>query len=86
MASALNISRVTLFKAFKEQTGNSPLHYLQEFRINESCRLLRENQNMSIADICKYSAFPNDKYFIRIFKRYIGLTPREYQKQLSCGK
>ncbi len=86
MASALNISRVSLFKAFKEQTGNSPLHHLQEFRIREGCRLLRENQDMSIADICKYSAFPNDKYFIRIFKRFTGLTPGEYRKQATADK
>ncbi|MBP7494175.1 MAG: helix-turn-helix domain-containing protein, partial [Spirochaetales bacterium] len=42
--------------------------------------LLRET-NIPIQDVCDRSGFLNYSYFITYFKKYTGLTPREYRER-----
>ncbi len=66
---------------FKEQTGTTYLKYLNNLRISNACKLLKTGA--SINEISELCGFENDSYFIQLFKKTIGITPKQYQKQLT---
>ena len=64
---------------FKQSTGSSFKEYLNMVRIEESKRLLG-NTDYSIVDIAIAVGFEDQSYFSRVFKKYTGLTPRQYRQ------
>lgn len=63
---------------FKQSIGSSYKEYLNMVRVEESKRLLA-NTDYSIIDIAIATGFENQSYFSKIFKKYTGLTPRQYR-------
>jgi AraC-like DNA-binding protein len=66
-------------KYFKKRTRKTYITFLNELRIEEACKLLREEAEMSIAEIAEYSGFQNISNFNRKFKQLKQTTPREYR-------
>jgi AraC family transcriptional regulator len=71
-----------LFKGFviAEQFGVSPYAYLINQRIEHAKRLLK-NSDSSITDIAFDCGFNSSSQFTNIFKKYVLLTPKEYQNK-----
>lgn len=65
-------------RRFKDQIGISFQEYVQNVRIQESCRLLVES-NKKIAEIATLVGYENIKFFGQVFRNHIGMTPREYR-------
>lgn len=63
---------------FKSSTGSSFKEYLNMVRIEESKRLLA-NTDFSIIDIAVATGFEDQSYFSKVFKKYTGLTPKQYR-------
>jgi len=68
-------------KYFKKRTRKTYITFLNELRIEEACKLLREEAEMSIAEIAENSGFQNISNFNRKFKQLKLMTPREYCNQ-----
>lgn len=74
-----HLSRTALFKLMKELTGMSMVEYVTTLRIDYSMRLLREDKPIGeIAVLCGYG---DQYYFSRVFKKRVGVSPREYREQ-----
>ncbi|MCM3781610.1 response regulator [Neobacillus mesonae] len=69
-----------LGQAFKQQTGKAFREYLNDKRIEEAKRLLRQS-NISIAEVAAHSGYLSADYFISQFKRMTGMAPSQYRKQ-----
>lgn len=65
---------------FKKKTGTTLTHYIQNRRIQAAKMLLAETER-TVSDIGRSVGFENDNYFIKIFKRWCGVTPNEYRKE-----
>ncbi len=65
---------------FKKETGFSFTDYLQNRRLEETCRLLRET-SLPISEIADSVGYQNLKFFGKLFKRFTGLSPGEYRKK-----
>lgn len=65
-------------RLFKDITDHTPIEYLKWFRINRACSLLRET-NERLPDIAEKCGFNDFSYFIKIFRRYKGVTPLKYR-------
>lgn len=63
---------------FKQATGSSFKDYLNYIRIEESKKLLT-NTGDSILDIALAVGFENQSYFTKVFKKYTGMTPKQYR-------
>ena len=63
---------------FKNSTGSAFKEYLNMVRIEESKRLLA-NTDFSIIDIAVATGFEDQSYFSKVFKKYTGLTPKQYR-------
>lgn len=79
IARYAGISRSQLYRAFLNDFGISPHAYLQRYRINEACSLLR-NPNFSIAEVASSVGFDDPLYFSRVFKSIKQTPPSVYQR------
>lgn len=77
LASAMCVSRSVLYRKIKSLSGDSPINFVRQIRLNTASRLLR-NETLSIADIAFNVGIPNTKYFSTLFKKEYGMSPTEY--------
>lgn len=78
LAAMFNVSRVTLFRAFNESLGVSPIEYLDRQRIAKATSLL-SNTSHPIGFVAKACGYCSPKYFMRRFKAVTGTTPTEFR-------
>ena len=78
LAKKLSLNKHYLIKIFKQITGETPIIYLRNLRIDFSKDLLK--QGYSITEAATLSGFNNISYYIRHFKDKNSVTPKEYQK------
>ena len=76
-----NFSVSYLSRKFKEDMGISFTEYLQNERIEQSMRLLA-NTDKKITEIAGFCGYSDMKFFNFIFKKRLGITPREFRKRL----
>lgn len=77
LANKLQVSVTYLSKAFKKQTGIGLLEYIHKIRIDKSKDLLK--QNYSIKEISEMVGYISDISYIKVFKKYEGITPGQYK-------
>lgn len=65
-------------RAFKEDTGVSPMQYLLNIRIKRACELLIET-DMKVGDIAHSVGFSNQQRFNDMFKKQTKMTPMQYR-------
>lgn len=80
VADKLNITPGYLSTYFKEKTGTNFSDYLNDLRISRARELLM-NLELRIQDVASEVGYHNVNSFIRMFKRYTGITPGEYRKR-----
>lgn len=85
VANHLNINRSYLHHIFKSFTNVSVQSYLLDYRIRQSCILLRDT-TMSIRVIAHSVSYDDPLYFSRIFHQKMGMSPSEYRKSNQINK
>ena len=70
-------------KYFKKRTNKTYITFLNELRIEEACKLLQSQKELSVAEVAEASGFQNISNFNRKFKNLKDKTPREYRKTFS---
>jgi AraC-like DNA-binding protein len=81
MSELSNMSPNAFCRYFKSMTGKTFIHFINELKIGEACRLIIEN-DMNFSQICYDVGFDNYSNFIRQFKKIKGLTPKEYKEKI----
>lgn len=78
LAQHAGMSTATLYRLFKRELGMSPVEYIILERIKLAKKLLK-NQDVYIKNVSYETGFDDCNYFIRTFKYYEGITPKQYQ-------
>ena len=65
---------------FRQITLRTPIDYLNYYRI-ECAREQLAATDASITEVALGCGFNDISYFTKTFKKYMGLTPRQYMKQ-----
>ncbi len=65
---------------FRSMTGRTPIDYLNRHRIETACSRIAAGEN-HITEVAYDCGFNDLSYFIRVFKRYKNVTPKQYCKQ-----
>ena len=80
IAASVNISKNTAMRYFAANIGVSPVDYLIKYRIGISCKMLRETSD-KISHIAGCVGYENTSYFCRLFRKYVGVSPKKYREQ-----
>ena len=77
IAEEVGISRVHLHRKMKELTGQTPHDFIRNIRLKQAANLL-SSQNMNITEVMYACGFNNAASFSTIFKKFYGMSPREF--------
>ncbi len=80
VAQEVYISSFYLSSLFKKRTGMNFIDYVIDRRIEKAKQLLNTT-NETIEAISAQVGYGESNYFRRLFKKKVGLTPREYRRQ-----
>lgn len=83
LSDLTGISKYHLLRSFTRQMGISPYSYLEAIRINEAKKLLE--QGVFPLEVALKTGFTDQSHFTNFFKKFIGLTPKQYMK-IFIGK
>jgi len=72
------MSKATFYRSFKKEFGISPLEYILSEKIKNAKQLL-SHPELSIKKVSFECGFNDVNYFVRLFKKMEGITPRQYQ-------
>lgn len=81
-AADMGTSVSTLYNRLRELTGKSIANYIRDIRIQEACKIAKNERNTRVSDIAYRVGFRDAKYFATAFKRITGKQPKEYFAEL----
>jgi AraC-like DNA-binding protein len=84
VAAALGFNADYLGRAFRAAFNETPTDHIHRLRIDRA-RMLFRSTNRSIQGVAADVGFSDDRYFRRIFKRKVGLTPTQFQRLRPSG-
>jgi len=67
---------------FKENTGKTPVSYINSYRVYKACELFRTS-DLSVLEVAYECGFENVGYFIRTFKKQMNMTPLKYKMNIK---
>jgi len=80
LAEAVGLSRSALHERFVSLVGQPPIHYLTQWRMQLSTRLLRET-HATVTSIALDVGYDSEAAFTRAFKRIVGEPPARWRRQ-----
>jgi AraC-like DNA-binding protein len=84
IAGALAFNADYLGRAFRDAFHETPTDYIHRLRIDRA-RMLFRSTDRSIHRVAADVGFSDERYFRRIFKRNVGLTPGQFQRLRPSG-
>ncbi|WHH61122.1 response regulator [Petroclostridium sp. X23] len=85
VAEYVEMSRSYLSLLFKQETGINFSNFLTNYRIEKSKELLT-GSNLKVYEIAEKVGFDNPYYFSRVFKETIGITCKEFKKNINVSE
>jgi len=82
LAKRANLHTDYFSRLFYQHTGERPVRYIHEKRI-ERAQYLMVTTQMTYAEIATQTGFENVFYFSKIFKKITGMSPGNYKKQMN---
>ena len=77
-AAAIGITPNYLSSLFKRQLGQNFMDYVNATKVKYACALLQDGKHM-VYEVSHMLGYDNAYYFTKVFKRYMKMTPTEYQ-------
>ncbi|MBE1440815.1 response regulator transcription factor [Paenibacillus sp. OAS669] len=82
LADQVYLTPSYLSKYFKSETGQTLTEYLISIRIEKAKELLKHHAEMKSYEVGDLVGYPDPAYFNKLFKRIVGLTPKEYKDKV----
>ena len=85
IATLMNLTPKHLSRVIKEQTGETPIHFIHQYMMRAIMQELRYS-NKTAKEIAYQQGFSSLAFFGKFVKQQTGLTPTEYRKKLQTGE
>lgn len=84
LSARYHISEAYLSHIFKKLTGKSLTNYIAQIRIERASQLIAMNKcnPEKFYIIAQRVGYEDYQYFVRVFKKVLGVSPREFHMQL----
>ena len=79
LAHYSQLSKFHFSKKFKELTDTSPIQHFINMKMQYACNEL-DNKNATIKQIAESLGYSDPYYFSRLFKKTVGMSPKQYRE------
>ncbi len=79
LADTLRLGRTILYKQMKDYLDMTPATFIRDLRIKRAMQLLRLHR-YTVAEVAYMTGFSDAKYFGKVFKKEVGMSPVEYSE------
>jgi AraC-like DNA-binding protein len=83
LSSQLFISKSTLDKKIRKRTNKNISQYIREYKLDYALKLIYLGER-NIQFLVDETGFNSLSYFSTSFKKYVGMTPRDYIKSTQA--
>ena len=59
-------------------TGLTPVDFYRKYHIERAAQMMR-NEGLTVSEACYGTGFSDPKYFSKVFKKFMGVSPSEYR-------
>ncbi len=81
LSNAACMSESHFFKSFKRELGISPIEFVLQERLALAKKYLADPRK-TITNVCFDVGFNSTSYFSRVFKKYEGVSPKQYKSKM----
>ena len=81
LASEIGMSRAAFAKRFNDMVGQPVFAYLSQLRIQKAKELIKHT-TLAIDDIALDIGYQSERAFSKTFSKFVGITPKQYRKQV----
>jgi AraC-like DNA-binding protein len=81
VAAYVFLSQGYFTRAFRDETGISPMSFLMQVRVDHACKLL-ERQDIKVSGIARQVGFSSPQRFNAAFRKHMGMTPMQYRRTI----
>jgi AraC-like DNA-binding protein len=82
-ASELHLTKRTFMRLFEKQVGILPNQYRRIAQFNAAFQQLQSRRFSKLSDIAFHHGYADQSHFIRAFKEFTGITPKDYEKLIN---
>lgn len=83
IARNMYLSTFYLSKIFKSETGDTPINYLIELRMEKARELMEASPGISIQNVAEMVGYDDAYHFSKLFKKHFGAAPSKYRSGVS---
>ncbi len=86
LADKFNITPKYCGMLFSKLCNENFKNYLNRYRVEEAKKIIQNNQSIKVQDLASMVGFNSSTSFIRVFVKYIGVTPKAYADSIAFQK
>ncbi len=86
LSEEFNLSPKYCSEIFNRLSGDTFKNYLNRYRIECAQRILDSEPDTRISDLAVRVGFSSSNTFIRVFDKYMGVTPKQYAENIKKGR
>jgi AraC family transcriptional regulator of arabinose operon len=79
LASSVGVTPQYFCDLFRSLTSHRPTEYINKRRIDRAKEILLREPRSRVHDIAQRVGFESDSYFSTVFRKYEGISPRQYR-------
>ena len=80
LADRMCMSRSNLHRKIKALTELTPIDFIRFIRLKKAAELIQSGQ-YRVGEVCYLVGINSSSYFIKIFQKQFGMTPKEFEQQ-----
>ncbi|WP_321004294.1 helix-turn-helix domain-containing protein [Eisenbergiella porci] len=85
IAEQVHLNKSYLSRLYKQKTGENLFDAINRLRIAKAREYIQAQSHM-IYEVAGMVGFDDNAYFSRVFKKYTGMSPKEYEKRVKEGQ
>ena len=85
IAQESHVSKEHISRLFKNETGVTITEYIATTRCHKAAELL-QTTGLSVSEISELVGYSDNNYFVKVFKKYIKMTPSQYKRQVIVNQ
>ena len=77
LAEEMCMSRSSLNRKIKGLSGITPIDFIRLIRLKKAAELIK-TEGYRVTEVCEHVGFSSPSYFIKLFQKQFGMTPKEF--------